>query len=135
MFSFSSQALLTQQVTVYDKIIGLETYPKYYPAGSSTPIGPQGPLSNLLPLQNNVTFFFNLTQGMSVKSMVINLHSKYTLHIVGTVQTLKFYQLKNGANVSINNVTLPEGTDLRNFSVNILFNDVSTKLQEFANLK
>jgi hypothetical protein len=56
-----------KKVTIYDKIIGFLAFPKYYVTGSNPvvgqPIDPQGPNNNLLPLKNNVTFFFNYTQG------------------------------------------------------------------------
>jgi hypothetical protein len=54
-------------VTIYDQIIGFSAFPKYFASGSDPavdqPIDPQGPDSNLFPLKNNVTFFFNYTQG------------------------------------------------------------------------
>jgi hypothetical protein len=34
----------------------------------------------------------------------------------------------NGINVSITNITVPTGIDARNFSVDIMFTDVSTSL-------
>ncbi len=86
-------------------------FPRFYPTGSNPAtdpaLDPMGLNSNLLPLENNVTFFFNSSQG--------------------TIQTLYFFETIGGANISLVNVSLPVGTHLTNFSVDILFNTVSSE--------
>ena len=91
---------------MYERILGFEAYPKFYPEGSSAISDPLGPNSDLLPLNRNVTFSFNYTQG--------------------TIQTLYFFELVNGNNVSLLNVSVPLGTEVRNFSVDIPFTEVGS---------
>jgi hypothetical protein len=47
------------------------------------------------------------------------------LGFLGTIQTLYFVEVINGNNVSIANVTVPFAIETHNFSVNLLFTEVS----------
>ena len=117
------------QVTVFDRIIGLEVFPKFYDANGVLQ-NPKGPNNNLLPVRNNVTFFFNITQGNTKPCQWIMPN----FILLGAVQTLYFMESVNGNNVSLINVTVPEGTDLRTFSVDIPFDEVRKHLSIVAYL-
>ncbi len=48
---------------------------------------------------------------------------------------LHFLETVGGSNVTIANVTVPDNTDLRNFSVNILFNQALIPLNILGRIK
>ncbi len=93
---------------MFDQIVDFDAVAKYYPAGSNPaaepPHDPLGLNKDLLPLERNVTFVFNCTQG--------------------TVQTLYFFETIGGANVSISNHTLnaTDCSDLKRERVPLHFN-------------
>jgi hypothetical protein len=58
--------------------------------------------------------------------------NEHVFYVIGTIDTLYFIETVNGNNVSLTNVTVPTGTQASNFSVNVLFNDVSNEFRQMT---
>ena len=68
MSNFVSNQELTHNITVYDRIVNLTALPKFFLTDTqATAMDPVGPGSRQLPLERNVSFYLNYTQGNAIK--------------------------------------------------------------------